>query len=804
MVTQNVTLNGTTSFSAFGDTFNWDSGLINRVSIGFDTTNQNNTLNVTFTGIAWRIRHLNFYDDTAFNFNVNLTDTNDGVFRQIDRLQLVDGGGTATVTLFDTRVKYIEGGAAGNVTLNLGNENVHFIGLWDANQTTIRMGNGSVDAMYLSSGTNNVTLGVGWVDLLQFQDGSTNTITDNGAGPDQSNFGAIRINDGTNNFTLRAGGDLISLGHGTSTVNLLGGFYGAITSYSGTNTITVGADAEVRSIGFSGGVDVVTVNGEVEQMQLGSNNDRVTVESGGSVEVLNLGDGTNTLTARGDHVWAVQAFGGNDTFQFLEGGTDQAYAGGGNNTIRLSNGYYLGTLRVNEGNDTLIASGGSNIEVATLGRGTNTATLTDSWIGSLQTNEGNDTITLSGLSSGSAIDSLTMGDGVNKLTINAGSQVGTLMASGDETVTLNGDARILAIKMDQGINVLTSHTGFIESFVSYAAANTLTIGTGGIGEVLIMGSPAAQTITAEGWVGSLQVYAGNQTGVLATTVTLGDGGAGYIQTSKGNDVITTGAGLVEGSISTWDGADLVTLGSGGAQSVLTGKGNDTVMAVNGRADHIDTGDGNDRVTLGGGGGLFVSLGEGNDSIVLNRFDVPEWGVQIIGGGGTDTANLTAFATALHVTLNSWGTFQNVGAPGGAGSPPAFGYVGLTQVENLVGSGFSDWIEGSDDANMLTGLVGLDTINGLDGNDTLIGGIGNDSLIGGAGVDRFVFVTGGGTDRIADFIGGTDKVELREANTLSDLTFTQQGTDVRVVFGNWTGIFEDITVAELRVAGNFLF
>ena len=765
MVTQNVTLNGTTSFSAFGDTFNWDSGLINRVSIGFDTTNQNNTLNVTFTGIAWRIRHLNFYDDTAFNFNVNLTDTNDGVFRQIDRLQLVDGGGTATVTLFDTRVKYIEGGAAGNVTLNLGNENVHFIGLWDANQTTIRMGNGSVDAMYLSSGTNNVTLGVGWVDLLQFQDGSTNTITDNGAGPDQSNFGAIRINDGTNNFTLRAGGDLLSLGHGTSTVNLLGGFYGAITSYSGTNPITVGATAEVRSIGFSGGVDIVTVQGGVEQMELGSNNDRLTVDAG------------------------------------TQGYVGTALLGSGNNTVTVVSGS-IESIVCHSGNDRLTVQGGgdSSIDTVALGGGNNIVTMTGGSIGSLRTNEGNDTVTLTG----AEIDSLNLGSGLNRLTINAGAQVDSLFASGDETVTLNGDARILAIKMDQGINVLTSHTGFIESFVSYAAANTLTIGTGGIGEVLIMGSPAAQTITAEGWVGSLQVYAGNQTGVLATTVTLGDGGAGYIQTSKGNDVITTGAGLVEGSISTWDGADLVTLGSGGAQSVLTGKGNDTVMAVNGRADHIDTGDGNDRVTLGGGGGLFVSLGEGNDSIVLNRFDVPEWGVQIIGGGGTDTANLTAFATALHVTLNSWGAFQNIGAPGGAGSPPAFGYVGLTQVENLVGSGFSDWIEGSDDANMLTGLVGLDTINGLDGNDTLIGGIGNDSLIGGAGVDRFVFVTGGGTDRIADFIGGTDKVELREANALSDLTFTQQGTDVRVVFGNWTGIFEDITVAELRVAGNFLF
>lgn len=765
MVTRSITLDGSTAISAFGESYTWDNRGMTVAAFNNFGSATSDLLNVTLTGAPWQLGALGFNGDSPTRpLNANITDTDDGIQRRINRIEFADFS-TVSMTLFNSRVKTIEGGDGINATLHLGNQFVHLIQMSDSSQTDITVGNGGVGAMFLGNGTNTVTLGAGFVTLLQFQDGSTNTITDNGAGPDQSNFGAIRINDGTNNFTLRAGGDLLSLGHGTSTVNLLGGFYGAITSYSGTNTITVGATAEVRSIGFSGGVDIVTVQGGVEQMELGSNNDRLTVDAG------------------------------------TQGYVGTALLGSGNNTVTVVSGS-IESIVCHSGNDRLTVQGGgdSSIDTVALGGGNNIVTMTGGSIGSLRTNEGNDTVTLTG----AEIDSLNLGSGLNRLTINAGAQVDSLFASGDETVTLNGDARILAIKMDQGINVLTSHSGFIESFVSYAAANTLTIGTGGIGEVLIMGSPAAQTITAEGWVGSLQVYAGNQTGVLATTVTLGDGGAGYIQTSKGNDVITTGAGLVEGSISTWDGADLVTLGSGGAQSVLTGKGNDTVMAVNGRADHIDTGDGNDRVTLGGGGGLFVSLGEGNDSIVLNRFDVPEWGVQIIGGGGTDTANLTAFATALHVTLNSWGTFQNVGAPGGAGSPPAFGYVGLTQVENLVGSGFSDWIEGSDDANMLTGLVGLDTINGLDGNDTLIGGIGNDSLIGGAGVDRFVFVTGGGTDRIADFIGGTDKVELREANTLSDLTFTQQGTDVRVVFGNWTGIFEDITVAELRVAGNFLF
>lgn len=721
LATQSITLDGSTSFSAFGDNFTWDNGLINRVSIGFDTTTENNTLNATFSGSAWRIRHLSLYDNTSFNFNVNLTDTNDGVSRQIDRLQLPDGGGTATLTLFNSRVRYIEGGADANVTLNLGNQSTRHIGLWDAAQTTVRMGSGNVDAMFLGYGTNNVTLGVGYINLLEFSDGSVNTITDNGTGSDDTNFGAIRINEATNNFTFRAGGDLISLGRSTSTVNLLDGFYGAITSYSGTNTITVGADAEVRSIGFSGGVDIVTVRGSVEQIQLGSNNDTL-----------------NVL------------------------GSAQAYVG-----------------------------------QALMGDGTNTITMTGGSIGSARAYGGNDTVTLTGAD----IGSLDLGSGTNRLTVNAGAQVGEFRADGNETVTLNGDGRILVIKMDGGTNVLKSDTGFIESFVSYEARNTLTIGSGGIGEILIMGSPAAQTITASGWVGSLQVYAGSFATVAATTVKLGADGAGYIQTSKGNDIITTGAGSVDG-ISTFDGADRVTVGAGGVAAISTGIGNDTVNAAGGYVDVVSTGDGNDSVTTGASGAGYVSLGAGNDTVVLSAF-TPADTMIVVGGDGTDTANMTGFGAALRVSLAQPGLIQNVGAATGV-TTPALGFVGLSGIENLIGSNSGDWIEGGADANVLTGLGGNDTISGLDGNDSLLGGRGNDSLTGGAGVDRFVFVTGDGTDRVADFTVGEDRVELREANALADLTFTQVGADVRVVFGTWTGIFEDMLVADLRVASNFLF
>ena len=65
--------------------------------------------------------------------------------------------------------------------------------------------------------------------------------------------------------------------------------------------------------------------------------------------------------------------------------------------------------------------------------------------------------------------------------------------------------------------------------------------------------------------------------------------------------------------------------------------------------------------------------------------------------------------------------------------------------------------GNDLNNQITGNVG---------NDTLIGGLGNDTLIGGAGADPFVYlaqadsgITAATRDVIADFISGTDRIDL---------------------------------------------
>lgn len=749
MVTQNITLDGNNNFNAFGSNGTWSNQSINYVSVGIDPgedPNEANTLNVTLAGGEWRIRYLNFYNDIPFDYDVKLTDANDGVARRIERLQ-VSGAGDTAITLFNTRVKFLEVNDDRTLTLTLGAQYLDLMRS-DGRLNVINAGSGDVGSMSLGgsqrASVNTINGGSGYINALNFGQGSTNTIN-NGGG-----FGSISSNGNSNTFTFLGGGDALSLGSGISNVKLTAGFYGSITSYSGTNTVTIGANAEVRSIGFSGGVDIVTVNGKLEQADLGGANDRFIVNAGGRVDGVNLGDGNNFFRASGNNVWTVTASSGNDTFQFSSGQTEQANAGGGNNTITVGSGYFLGTLRAYNGNDAL--------------------TVTKGDIGSVLLGEGNNTVTMNG------------------------GQIDSFQANGNETISLLGDARILQLKMDQGVNRLTSQTGNIESIYAYNAKSTILLGQGGAQQIVLSGSAAAQEIRSVGWLGSLQVYTGNQVNVQATTVVTGTGGAGYIQTDKGNDRIITGVGGVD-SINTYDGNDTIIVGAGGVRSLQTGIGNDILNLINGRADWIDTDDGNDAVTLGLGGARFVVLGNGNDTVSLTAMQ-PNFGVVIQGDAGSDTINLSRFTSGVTVSLSQNGTWQDFGLTGA-------GFFSIIDVENLIGTTKTDRLEGNASANNLLGGAGVDTLLGLAGGDRLIGGAGADVLTGGAGLDTFVFLPTDGIDKITDFVVGQDHIELRAANALADITFTQVGADVRLTFGALQILVEHQTVAAMQDQNNFL-
>src|SRR5262249_47736364 len=85
---------------------------------------------------------------------------------------------------------------------------------------------------------------------------------------------------------------------------------------------------------------------------------------------------------------------------------------------------------------------------------------------------------------------------------------------------------------------------------------------------------------------------------------------------------------------------------------------------------------------------------------------------------------------------------------------------LYDIDNVVGGGGNDSIDGNDTANSLKGEAGKDTIHGSLAADHLDGGSGSDKLYGGTGDDTLVGGSGNDTlyggDTAGDFDSQTDK------------------------------------------------
>ncbi len=143
-------------------------------------------------------------------------------------------------------------------------------------------------------------------------------------------------------------------------------------------------------------------------------------------------------------------------------------------------------------------------------------------------------------------------------------------------------------------------------------------------------------------------------------------------------------------------------GSFGADS-LRGRSGDDVMLGRSGADVLDGGAGKD--TLAGG--------EGADTL--------------IGGLDYDVASY-AFALAA-ITVDLADATLNRGE--------ALGDVYL-EVEEILGSSFSDHMAGDDLGNILSGHGGADHLQGRGGDDTLSGGEGADVLDGGSGTDTAAY------------------------------------------------------------------
>ncbi|MCD9147708.1 calcium-binding protein [Pseudophaeobacter flagellatus] len=303
-----------------------------------------------------------------------------------------------------------------------------------------------------------------------------------------------------------------------------------------------------------------------------------------------------------------------------------------------------------------------------------------------------------------------------------------------------------------------------------------------------------KTVAVQTGTSYANTLTGDQQSLTADDLIFAGAGKDTVSGGTGDDSIQGGSGadLLHGD----DGTDRL-IGGNGYDTLEGGQGNDVLFgnqgddSLDGGAGHdwLLGGDGTDRL-FGGQGADQLKAGSGSD--FLN------------GGGGRDKL----WGDGGNDTLK--GGYGNDRLQAGAGNDKLFGNEGTDRLlagggkDTLFGDQGDDWLFGGTDKDVLVGGDGQDQLFGGNGDDTLNGHLGDDLLSGGAGADLFVFRSGHGNDTISDFELGQDKIVIgRGASWFKQLDFAQQGDDVLVSFSDVTILVEDMTLAQLQDADNFL-
>lgn len=157
---------------------------------------------------------------------------------------------------------------------------------------------------------------------------------------------------------------------------------------------------------------------------------------------------------------------------------------------------------------------------------------------------------------------------------------------------------------------------------------------------------------------------------------------------------------------------------------LYGGAGDDVIYGGAGVDYLDGGEGNDTL-FGGKGGDTIYGGSGSDMIYADAEDVENESVIINGyvnaldqNGNPWIDPLTDIDTLSFARVES----DDGDGIGSADSPLTLsaneGGLGIINIENLIGSGFDDYLTGDAQDNVIEGGEGADTLDGAGGNDTL--------------------------------------------------------------------------------------
>jgi VCBS repeat-containing protein len=348
--------------------------------------------------------------------------------------------------------------------------------------------------------------------------------------------------------------------------------------------------------------------------------------------------------------------------------------------------------------------------------------------------------------------------------------------------------------------VATSHAITVQASDGVlASSQSFTIAVANVGGHIINGTIGADTIDAT------HTPAGQPLPTNEEDTIFGNNGADTIHALGGNDNIQGG-----------DGNDSI-FGGDGNDTIFGGEGNDLLIGEAGN-DRLDGGAATDQMYGGAGDDIYIvdskfdlideinNGGSGVDTVEssitfalsgngFNVFGQVEnltlTGLSPIDGTGNALANSITGNFANNVlaglggadildgkegidtaTYAASGTGVNVSLTTGLGNGGDAQGDTLSNIENVTGSAFADWLQGNSGKNILTGGDGADQLYGNDGDDTLYltwtqtaNVVVNQFVDGGSGADYIQVINsfnpsltvaihgGGGADTINFNAGG---------------------------------------------------
>lgn len=613
-------------------------------------------------------------------------------------------------------------------------------------------------------------------------EGNSGNDTINGMGGNDTLYG------GAGNDTINggAGNDIIYGGEGADTID--GGDGIDTVYYNDTLGVTINLSSTGAQSGGNAQGDILK---NIENVVGSAIADTITGSSGTNVLMGLDGNDMFYATAGGD---TIDGGAGNDTLSFVNSnalvsvnlGTAQ-YSGGfaaGMSIISIENligsayaDMLAGTADANildggagddtifgvDGNDTITGGdgndklyGGNGDDVISGGNGDDMI-YGEAGNNTLNGDAGNDTIFGGSgddtIHSGAGNDTIYADEGNNLIYTDDGNDI-VYAGSGNDTVyggtgtnqiyTGGGDDMIIA---GTGNNKIDAGAGF--DTVSYAAATMAVIADLGA-HAGHLGSYNDTYLGVESLIGS--AYNDSLSGDSGDNVLIGNAGNDTLVGNGGNDTLDGGVG--NDNLYGEDGDDKI-MGGDGNDMLFGGNGNDSLYGGNGD-DKLDGGAGND-FFVGGAGADYFNGGDGIDTVSYQ-----------------DSTSFIGINMVTNVTWNgdSLGDyFQNI--------------------ENIIGSNYNDYINGSTGANEIHGGAGDDQIAGEGGTDSLFGEAGNDTIYGGSAVDKIDGGDGndklyglGGNDIITGGAGddtafGGDNDDIIYGNDGSDTLYGENGNDILI-------------------------